>query len=424
MAVRKKNNGNKRPQLSWRTVTRGVLQDGLYVNSIWIVVNSIGLSGFGFLFWVINARLFSSGQLGLASTLISSGELLLTLSLLGFDLALIRYLPNNTDKHKIINSCFTLAGLFAIVTSLVFVGFARFFVEDLSVLWNVLWGIIFVIFVVSYMFLRLQSSVLIAQKRSKYVFLKTLIFSVLKVSLPFVLVFLGALGIISSWAIGAIASLIGGFLFIKMLPRLRISIPIIKKMFSFSAVNYICTFLALAPESILPLLITGKLNTSSTAYYYIAWNITAILFIVPNAISRTLLAENARLLTINLKKAIKFTATLLIPAVIIVVFISKYLLLLFGTEYSTHAHRLLQLLAISSIPFAINTIYICVQNVKHNLRAVFTVNIILASSTIGLSYLLLERGILFAGISWLISHGVIACVVLINSLVKKSEHKI
>jgi O-antigen/teichoic acid export membrane protein len=247
---------------------------------------------------------------------------------------------------------------------------------------------------------------------------------VLKVTLPFGLVFLGALGIISSWAIGAIASLIGGFIFIKMLPRLKISVPIIKKMFSFSAVNYICTFLALAPESILPLLITGKLNTSATAYYYIAWNITAILFVVPNAISRTLLAEDAKLLNQNLKKAIKFSTTLLVPAVIIVVLISKNLLLLFGTEYSTHAHRLLQLLAISSIPFAINTVYICVQNVKHNLRAVFTINIILSSSTIGLSYLLLERGIFYAGISWLISHSITACVVLIISVVRKSEHKI
>jgi len=413
MARGPESGDTKKPGILGRMNLGEIFRDGLLVNSMWIVLNALALSGFGFFFWIINARLFSSHQLGLASTLIAASELLVTLSLLGFDLAMIRYYPNSPDKREIINSCFTLSGIFAVLSSALFVLFAKFRIPELSVMWNFRWGSIFIIFVTFYLFFRLQSSVLIAQKRAKYVFYKTILFSVLKLLFPFTLVILGALGIISAWAIGLIASVIIGVIFIKMIPRVHISKKTIKKMFSFSAVNYISTFLALAPESLLPLLITSRLGTSETAYFYISWNISSILFIVPISISRTLLAEESNRLHKNMKKSIKFIAMLLLPSVIIAVAISKYLLLVFGVEYSENAHRLLQVLIVSSIPFAINTVYVCVQNVRHNLKAVLVVHLMLAACIFGLSSLLLSRGIIYVGVSWLVSHLLMACGLLI-----------
>jgi O-antigen/teichoic acid export membrane protein len=388
---------------------------------MWIVLNSLALSGFGFFFWIINARLFSSHELGLASTLIAASELLVMLSLFGFDLAMIRYYTNSPDKQDIINSCFTLSGIFAVLVSFLFVLFAQMRIPELSVMWSFHWGGVFIVFVIFYLFFRLQSSVLIAQKRAKYVFFKTVLFSVFKLFLPFTLLILGALGIISAWAIGLIMSVIMGFLFIKMIPRLHISRKTVKKMFSFSAVNYISTFLALAPESLLPLLITSRLGTSNTAYFYVSWNISSILFIVPISISRTLLAEDSKQLHVNVKKSIKFIAMLLLPSAIIAVAISKHLLLVFGVEYSENAHRLLQILIVSSIPFSINTVYVCVQNVLHKLKTVLVVHLMLAACIFGLSSLLLSRGIIFVGVSWLVSHLLMASGLLITVSVKRRE---
>jgi O-antigen/teichoic acid export membrane protein len=413
MASGTESGDTKKPGILGRINLGEVLRDGLLVNSMWIVLNALALSGFGFFFWIINARLFSSHQLGLASALIAASELLVTLSLLGFDLAMIRYYPNSPDKREIINSCFTLSGIVAVLVSFVFVLFAQFRIPELSVVWSFRWGTVFIAFVTFYLFFRLQSSVLIAQKRAKYVFFKTILFSVLKLFLPFTLVILGALGIISAWAIGLVASVIIGVVFTKMNPRVHISKKTVKKLFSFSAINYISTFLALAPESLLPLLITSRLGTSDTAYFYISWNISSILFIVPISISRTLLAEDSNQLHINVKKSIKFIAMLLLPSSIIAIVISKYLLLVFGVEYSENAHRLLQVLIVSSIPFAINTVYVCVQNVQHNLKAVLVVHLMLAVCIFGLSSLLLSRGIIYVGVSWLVSHLIMACGLLI-----------
>ena len=159
----------------------------------------------------------------------------------------------SNQKQKIINSCFSISGLFALVVSAVFVLFIKFFLPKLALIWNPSWGSIFVICVIFSLFFMLQTSVLIAQKKSKFVFYKSLIFSVLKLILPFALLYLGAFGIFSSWLIGTIASVIAGAIFIKTIPKFEIAINVIKRMFSFSSVNYICTFLSLTPESILPL---------------------------------------------------------------------------------------------------------------------------------------------------------------------------
>ncbi|MHA2284047.1 MAG: oligosaccharide flippase family protein [Promethearchaeota archaeon] len=404
----------------WVEKLQTILSDGLYKNSIWLVGNSFMMSGFGFLFWIINARLFSSDQIGIASALIASVQLLMTLSFLGFDIALIRYIPISTQKQKIINSCFSISGLFALVVSAIFVLFIKFFLPKLALIWDPLRGSIFVICVIFSLFFMLQASVLIAQKKSKYVFYKSLIFSVLKLILPFALLFLGAFGIFSSWLIGIIASVIAGAIFIQTIPKFEIAISVIKKMFSFSSVNYICTFLSLTPESLLPLLITNRLNTSATAYFYISWNIAMILFFIPISISKTLLAEDRSLLKKNIVKSVKFISVLLIPAMFITIAISKYILLLFGAEYSENANLLLNLLAVSSIPFAINTLYIAIYNVKHNLRAVLTLHFALASGTLGLSYLFMIRGLIYVGISWLISNAITALVLIVKTMVTKS----
>lgn len=404
----------------WKAKLRGILKDGIYVNSIWLIANSFTMSVLGFLFWIINARLFSSEQLGLASALISAVELLMPLSLLGFNMALIRYLPSSTQKQDIIDSCFSLSGLFALITSSSFVLSVKFFLPKLELIWNYFWGSIFVIFVISYLFFELQTSVLIAQKRAKYSFFKTLIYSICKLIFPFILLFLGALGIFSSWIIGLFLSIIAGTIFIKTIPKFKIKIEIIKKLFSFSAVNYISTFLSLAPGSIIPLLITSKLYTSATAYFYISWNITLLLFIVPHSVSQILLAEDPNLLKTNVIKSIKLIALILIPAVIITIAISEYLLLIFGAEYSQNASRLLQLLAFSSIPFAFNRVYIAVQNVKHNLHVVLIVHLSLTISTLGLSYILLTKGIIYVGIARLICQTIVACVLIVKIVVTKN----
>jgi len=82
------------------------LRDPLYKNSFFIMLTSISNAGFGFIFWMLAVRFYSTADIGLASAIISTMGLIFMLSLLGFDISLVRFLPEREDK-KLINSCLT-----------------------------------------------------------------------------------------------------------------------------------------------------------------------------------------------------------------------------------------------------------------------------------------------------------------------------
>jgi len=65
--------------------------------------SSLTSAGSGF-FWLIAARFYSTADIGHASAIISAMGLISMLSLLGFDISLVRFLPEREDK-KLINSC-------------------------------------------------------------------------------------------------------------------------------------------------------------------------------------------------------------------------------------------------------------------------------------------------------------------------------
>ena len=97
-----------------------IMEDSLYKNSIYLMISSAVMAGFGFFFWLICARLFSAEDIGLATTIISVMGLIASISVLGLNSGLIRYLPTSKDKSKNVNTCFTIVALIAIIVSCIF----------------------------------------------------------------------------------------------------------------------------------------------------------------------------------------------------------------------------------------------------------------------------------------------------------------
>src|SRR4030065_2954339 len=76
---------------------------------------------FGFFFWIINARLFTTEQVGLGTTLISVLSLISSISLMGLNIGIIKYLPTSNRKTEKINTSFTLVGIVSLIASLLFI---------------------------------------------------------------------------------------------------------------------------------------------------------------------------------------------------------------------------------------------------------------------------------------------------------------
>ena len=68
---------------------------------------------------------------------------------------------------------------------------------------------------------------------------------------------------------------------------------VIKKMIKFSFSNYIAGFIAILPVNILPILITNKIDASTSAYFFMGMMIANLLYIIPVATSQSLFAEGS-----------------------------------------------------------------------------------------------------------------------------------
>jgi O-antigen/teichoic acid export membrane protein len=399
--------------------------------------DSVLASGLGLIFWTFAARFYTETDVGLASTLISSIGLLAIASTLGFTVGLIRFLPMATDEEysKMINSCFTVSSILAVILAIIFIIGLDVWSPALNFLKsNIFIVIIFVLFALALTLTALMNGIFIAARKAEYVLLKNSIIAsalklILLIALSIITISLAYLNIYFAWGVAAIvAVLVSIFIFLpktRKSYRARISVETrsINHMMRFSAGNYAAIFFLQAPILILPLMITNMLSAEITAYFYLTWMMANLLFFIPSAVGTSLLSEmsyeevNYDEKTI---RAAKFIALLLIPGIILFLVLGDRFLLLFGASYSANASTALMIFTISSIPLAVNAIYVTVKNAMKQVRYVILVNATIAIGTLGSSYLVMSNyGLLGIAFSWLASQSFVATLILLSLLVKK-----
>ena len=105
--------------------------------------------------------------------------------------------------------------------------------------------------------------------------------------------------------------------------------------------------------------------------------IASLLFAIPVSVSRSLFAEGAHFedeLGANVRRSFRLTFLLLIPAIILLFLLGKWLLLLFGASYSANSLLLLKIMALSSLLVGINVIYFSILQVRDRRRELVIVS--------------------------------------------------
>lgn len=375
----------------------------------------------GLVFWIVVARIYPADEVGLATALISAIGLVGIFTGLGLGFSLVRYLPQESDKKGMINSSFTIVGLFSLLVAAIFMaglGFwspALLFVQkDITLL------LLFIIFTAMNSLLMLQSAAFVGMRSTKLLFFQNIIAGVLKIPVPIVLVSLGVLGIFSSWALAIFVALIASlFLFLPRVlsgyyPVPTIKWKIISKMVHFSSGNYVAGIFDALPELLFPLMIVHVLAPEMSAYFYMAWAIASILLMIPTGVTASLLAEGSydpSRFRKDVIRAIKFAFILLIPAILGILILGDKMLLLFGGEYSENGLKLLWLLALSGIPVTITRVYLTIKRIQLNIRPIIAIHAFRAIGTLALSYgLMTSMGLIGIGIAWVSIQGITAAV--------------
>jgi O-antigen/teichoic acid export membrane protein len=409
----------------------------LYSNALYLLIASVSSALLGFIFWIIVARFYDAADVGIASATIAAMGLVGSFSRLGLETGLVRFLrQNGEDTKSTINSVFTIGLLSSIAASLIFIAElglwspALVFIRE-----NPLYLAAFVVFTMASVLSVFVEHAFIAARHSGFTASKSLIFSLLKIPIPIALAgLMKDFDVFTSWGISLLAALfISIFLFLpRAQPGYRfgfvIKTRIVKDMLRFSFANYLSAIFWGAPGVVVPIMIINILGAELNAYFYIAWALGGVLIMIPTAVATSLFAEGSyddtNLMT-YIRRSLKMSFVLLIPAVILVVLVADKLLLLFGGLYSESATSLLRLLSVASLPLAVNVIYLNIKRVQKDLKPIVGLTAFMALLTLILNYFLLPgMGINGAGIAWLVGQGVTALWVTVRFFFKWKTLKI
>jgi O-antigen/teichoic acid export membrane protein len=258
-------------------------------------------------------------------------------------------------------------------------------------------------------------------RKGDYFFLQNRIID-FRIFLIFLFVSLGAIGIYNSFWVATFFGFCVSLILLKS--ELKFTFLFKKDFFKeslkFSVGNYVASLFSSVPALILPILVLNNIGVTEAAYYYIAYAIASIIFMIPNAVSTSLFIEGSHGESLK-KSVIKSYAIifiLLIPVVLITYFFGHFILTIFGKKY-LESLELLKVFVLSSFFVGVVSIFYSVKRVQMDIKSLMLVSITTCILTLSLSpFFLLKFGIIGIGYAWIITYGGIA-VILIGLSIKQ-----
>jgi O-antigen/teichoic acid export membrane protein len=399
------------------------LRSPFYRNSLFLITDYVVMGIIGFFFWILVARFYSPVDVGYGSAAISAMGLLSMLSLLGFNYTLIRFLPGEHKPAEMINTCLTLSGLISIVVAVVFVmGLSVWSPALLFIKQSIIFSAAFVVFALAYTFVAVIQNIYMASRRADLVLMLDIIQSILKIPLAVGLVlFFHSFGIAAASGIAIGLMVILGLFFIipriqkKYKPLPAFNISILSHLWHYSAGSYIASLLIAIPTWIIPIMVVNILGSEQNAYFYIVWTISSLFSAIAGSASQSLFVEGSHSsenLGLNVRKALRFTYLLLIPAVLVVLIFGSFFLSLFGTAYATNGLALLRLMAVSNLFGSVISIYSATLRINNQIRELYAIYAVQSISLIsGIYFLLPVTGAIGIGYMWIGVQGIISLYV-------------
>jgi O-antigen/teichoic acid export membrane protein len=337
--------------------------DHMVRNSLYLILSSGLQASLGFAFWIITARLFSTTDVGEASSLISATTVIAYLALLGLNSTLVRYLPTAPDRNALISAGLLLVAVCGAGIGLLYI-FATpvlaprlAFVDHQPAL-----AVGFVLLTAAAAVNLLTDSIFIASRKAGYCALTDGgVGGVIKVVSCVILSGTGAYGLfcasVGGFASAALASLVLVTTALHWRPSLRTPLRTLKPLLRFSGANYAGNVLNMLPPLVVPLIVLDRLGAQPAAYYFVAFQVATLLYSGAYAVGQTFLAEGSRGGVDSrelLRRSRRVLMAMCMPACLVLVVAAHWVLLVFGTRYSQHGTPSLILLALAAIPIAAN----------------------------------------------------------------------
>ena len=414
------------------TSTRKLIENNPITKAaLTLIISSGATAVLGFVFWIVIARSFTVSTVGVATTMITVSGVLALLSLCGLDVVFVRFLPRSKNRNDLVNSGLIISALFSIALAIIFCLFASKFSPQLAILsQNILYSISFILFTVLTTWGVLIGSAFIAYRKTIFTLLISISVSAAKIILPFVIRSNEPITIFIIVSLAQLVSVVISFILLikycEYIPSIKIRPKIILERLRFTIAMYVSNVINIMPDLVLPLIVINQLGSISSAYFYIAFTIANLLYTIAFSTSQVLLAESAHDEEHYLNHArngLKIVTLLMLPAVVIVVALSPYILSIFGDGYKNGALAIMQILAISGLAVMLYSFLGFIFKQTQNLKSLLAMMITNGVAIIGLALIWTKPyGLPGIGFSWLVGT-IIAVIVGAVSLLITQQSK-
>lgn len=401
--------------------------DRIYRSSFFLLVSTVVTAGLSFVFWVVVARFYTAAQVGLATSLISATSLLATFSLLGLNNTLIRFPARREARNAQISQALLLVGIVGCAAGGIYLlGLPLYGAKLEFVREDWMSAAAFAGFCGCAAASMLVKSVFNAARIPEYnVLIDGLTQGASKVAVPALLTGLGVFGIVASAGVGYAVTVVVALLVLRRRLSFRADLRTrgtrLREKFRFSVASHVSNLVNLAPVLATPLIVLHQLGAAEAGYFFVAFQIAAMLNAVSTAVGEAVFAEvshqESRFRELMLRSG-RIIAAVQVPAAAVVVLGGGLLLHVFGAGYAQHARPLLTVLAIAALPVALNTWACFALKLAQHMRQLIAANAIMAVLSIGLSVAFADRGLVWVGYAWAVGNavaGVFATASLIRS---------
>lgn len=405
--------------------------DHLVRNSLYLMLSTGVQAALGFTFWLVMARLFSSVDVGKASSLISATTLIGFFALFGLNSTLVRFLPTAEDRDRLITATLLLVIGTGAAIGFLYILFTPVFASRLAFVGRspaLTAG--FVLLCSGAAVNVLTDSVFIAHRRADLCALTDgLIGAPSKIIFGLALAGTGAYGLFSASTGGYAASAVASVALIAAVlhwrPSIRRPVQALRPLLRFSGANYLANAFNLLPSVVVPIVVLDRLGPKPAAWYFVAFQMATLLYGAVSAVENAFLAEGSQS---NVdwravrRRSRRLAIALFVPGGIIMSATSHWVLLAFGVQYSQHGTGCLVLLAIAVLPIAACNWAWTVLRLVGRLGALVLSTFVYSASICCSAWFLAGHGLYALSAAWPLGSGIAAAVATVTTaaLVRKA----
>jgi O-antigen/teichoic acid export membrane protein len=360
----------------WTTANRAIV-----FNAGSLVGTTAVTAGLGFVYWLVAARAFSPGAVGLASAAISAMTLLGFVGVLGLGTLLMGELPRQPDRaSSLIMSALVASGLAGGVLGLVFALVASSLSGQLRLPHiGIGTAVLFALGVATTSASLVLDQAFIGMFLGGMQFARNALFAAAKLAALVLISAVAAqktgIAIYTTWLVGNLLSMAAVAVIGSGQGWLRLSVPpqwaAFQGLRRAAAGHHALNLSLQLPLLTLPIVVTATLSAAFNAYFYVAWMVAlSLVWVPPHALSMVLYTVGSKSPT-AVGRIVRFTLGLSLLASGVTAgtlqLAADPVLHLFGSAYALHAGATLRILVLAVFPIIIKDHYVGICRIERRL---------------------------------------------------------